>query len=95
MGHTSHTLKHARGTFRLAVLLVLATLPVVADEAKTPATPQSPPTVSSRYPNNLPSMVEADGRLRLLLFVTYDLGGWTKGMRRDVFGRIVQITIKP
>jgi hypothetical protein len=29
------------------------------------------------------------------LFVAYDLGGWTKGMRRDVFGRTVQIAIKP
>jgi hypothetical protein len=30
-----------------------------------------------------------------LLFVTYDLGGWTKGMRRDVYGRTVQVAIKP
>jgi hypothetical protein len=29
------------------------------------------------------------------LFVTYDLGGWTKGMRRDVYGRTVQVTIAP
>lgn len=29
------------------------------------------------------------------LFVTYDLGGWTKGMRRDVYGRTVEVTIKP
>jgi hypothetical protein len=29
------------------------------------------------------------------LFVAYDLGGWSKGMRRDVYGRTVQITVKP
>jgi hypothetical protein len=28
------------------------------------------------------------------LFVTYDLGGWSKGMRRDVYGRTVEITVK-
>jgi len=26
------------------------------------------------------------------LFVTYDLGGWSKGMRRDVVGRMVTVT---
>jgi hypothetical protein len=25
------------------------------------------------------------------LYVTYDLGGWSKGMRRDVIGRVVTI----
>ena len=30
-----------------------------------------------------------------LLFVVYDLGGWSKGMPRDVFGRSVQVTLKP
>ena len=25
------------------------------------------------------------------LYVTYDLGGWSKGMRRDVFGRGVEV----
>jgi hypothetical protein len=29
------------------------------------------------------------------LYVTYDLGGWSKGMNRDVFGRSVKITAKP
>jgi hypothetical protein len=29
------------------------------------------------------------------LFVTYDLGGWTKGMRRDVYGRTVQVAVAP
>jgi hypothetical protein len=29
------------------------------------------------------------------LYVTYDLGGWTKGMRRDVFGRFVDVAVKP
>lgn len=29
------------------------------------------------------------------LFVTYDLGGWSKGMKRDVWGRTVQIAVKP
>jgi len=28
------------------------------------------------------------------LFVTYDLGGWSKGMRRDVYGRSVSVSIK-
>ena len=28
------------------------------------------------------------------LFVTYDLGGWSKGMKRDVFGRTVQVAVK-
>jgi hypothetical protein len=27
------------------------------------------------------------------LFVTYDLGGWSKGMRRDVVGRTVSVTM--
>jgi hypothetical protein len=27
------------------------------------------------------------------IFVTYDLGGWTKGMRRDIYGRLVQLAI--
>jgi hypothetical protein len=29
------------------------------------------------------------------LFVTYDLGGWSKGMNRDIYGRFVNVTIKP
>jgi hypothetical protein len=29
------------------------------------------------------------------LFVAYDLGGWSKGMRRDIYGRWVQVTPKP
>jgi hypothetical protein len=29
------------------------------------------------------------------IFVTYDLGGWTKGMRRDVYGRTVQVVVSP
>ena len=29
------------------------------------------------------------------LYVTYDLGGWSKGMKRDVYARSVQVTIKP
>ena len=28
------------------------------------------------------------------LFITYDLGGWSKGMRRDVFGRTLKISMK-
>ena len=28
------------------------------------------------------------------LFVTYDLGGWSKGMKRDVWGRYVDIAVK-
>jgi hypothetical protein len=27
------------------------------------------------------------------LFVVYDLGGWSKGMRRDVVGRVAKVTI--
>jgi hypothetical protein len=27
------------------------------------------------------------------LYVTYDLGGWSKGMRRDVIGRL--LTVQP
>jgi hypothetical protein len=30
-----------------------------------------------------------------VLFVAYDLGGWSKGMRRDIYGRTVQVTLKP
>ena len=33
----------------------------------------------------------ADNRI----FVTYDLGGWSKGMNRDIYGRFVNITVKP
>ena len=29
------------------------------------------------------------------IFVTYDLGGWSKGMKRDVWGRLVDIALKP
>jgi len=29
------------------------------------------------------------------IFVTYDLGGWSKGMNRDVIGRFVEIAVKP
>lgn len=29
------------------------------------------------------------------VFVTYDLGGWSKGMNRDVWGRFVDVTQKP
>ncbi len=29
------------------------------------------------------------------LYLTYDQGGWSKGMRRDVFGRQVKVTVKP
>lgn len=59
-------MKRMSGPFRLvAVLLALATLPLVADEPKSPAPPKGPPTVPAKDPNNLPSMVEADGRLRL------------------------------
>ena len=29
------------------------------------------------------------------VFVTYDLGAWSKGMNRDVYGRFVTITVKP
>jgi hypothetical protein len=28
-------------------------------------------------------------------FVTYDLGGWTKGMNRDIYGRTVEVAVKP
>lgn len=28
-------------------------------------------------------------------FVAYDMGGWSKGMRRDVYGRLVEVAIKP
>ena len=26
------------------------------------------------------------------LFIAYDLGGWSKGMRRDVWGRTVDVS---
>jgi hypothetical protein len=29
------------------------------------------------------------------LYVTYDLGGWSKGMKRDVYGRTVRVAVKP
>lgn len=29
------------------------------------------------------------------IFVTYDLGGWSKGMNRDIWGRYVEVTVKP
>ena len=29
------------------------------------------------------------------LYITYDRGGWSKGMRRDVIGRSVQVAITP
>jgi hypothetical protein len=29
------------------------------------------------------------------IFVAYDLGGWSKGMRRDVVGRTVTVAVKP
>ncbi len=28
------------------------------------------------------------------LYMTYDLGGWSRGMNRDIFGRFVKITVK-
>jgi hypothetical protein len=28
------------------------------------------------------------------IFATYDLGGWSKGMNRDIWGRFVEVTIK-
>ena len=28
------------------------------------------------------------------IFITYDLGGWAKGMNRDIFGRFLDINIK-
>jgi hypothetical protein len=28
------------------------------------------------------------------IFVAYDLGGWSKGMNRDVYGRFVEVAIK-
>jgi hypothetical protein len=31
----------------------------------------------------------ADNRI----FVAYDLGGWSKGMNRDVFGRFVEVAV--
>jgi hypothetical protein len=29
------------------------------------------------------------------IFVTYDLGGWSKGMKRDVWGRFVEVQMNP
>ena len=29
------------------------------------------------------------------VLVLYDLGGWSKGMNRDVWGRFVHVTVKP
>ena len=29
------------------------------------------------------------------VYVTYDLGGWSKGMNRDIYGRFVNIAVKP
>lgn len=29
------------------------------------------------------------------IFVTYDLGGWSKGMHRSVYGRFLDVTVKP
>lgn len=29
------------------------------------------------------------------IFVTYDLGGWSKGMKRDIWGRYVEVSLKP
>jgi hypothetical protein len=29
------------------------------------------------------------------IFVTYDLGGWSKGMNRDIYGRYVEVVVKP
>jgi hypothetical protein len=31
----------------------------------------------------------ADNRI----FAAYDLGGWSKGMNRDVFGRFVEVAV--
>jgi hypothetical protein len=28
------------------------------------------------------------------IFVTYDLGGWSKGMNRDIYGRFLEVTMK-
>jgi hypothetical protein len=28
------------------------------------------------------------------IYVTYDLGGWSRGMNRDIFGRFVKIAAK-
>ncbi len=28
------------------------------------------------------------------IFVTYDLGGWSKGMNRDIYGRFVEVAVK-
>ncbi len=28
------------------------------------------------------------------VFVTYDLGGWSKGMNRDIYGRFVEVSVK-
>ncbi len=29
------------------------------------------------------------------IYVTYDLGGWSRGMHRDIYGRFVDVAIKP
>src|SRR5262245_22750472 len=65
MRHTPHTVKRASRPYRPVLLLALATLPAVADEPKTAAPPKPPPAAPMKGPNNLPSMVDADGRLRL------------------------------
>lgn len=66
MQHTKHIMKPLSGTFRLAaVLLVLAGLPLLADEPTASPAAEEPRAAAAKEPNNLPSMVEADGRLRL------------------------------
>jgi hypothetical protein len=49
----------------VTVFAALATCSIVADEPKEPSLPGNTPAVAPKTPNNLPSMVEADGRLRL------------------------------
>jgi hypothetical protein len=55
------------GTRRhLSLLILLAvTTPAIADEGKSPAPAKPSPSRSAKAPKNIPSMVEADGRLRL------------------------------
>lgn len=66
MRHTAPPVKRVTGPFRLAaIFLVLVTRPVVADEPKSTAPARGAPAVPAKGPHNLPSMVEADGRLRL------------------------------
>lgn len=48
----------------LSVIMGLACVPVIAEETATPAT-ESSPAAAAKHVNNLPSMVEADGQLRL------------------------------